>query len=351
MIKDFPVGDSLHLIDLGIMKKLLLGWRDGKFGSMNTKWPASVVHNLSKRLLQLRMPREIHRAVRGLDCVGHWKGLEFRTFLQYVSIVVLKPILSPDVYEHFLSFFCAVTICSSESHANLLNLANELLMHFLDYFKDFYGEDYVSSNVHNLCHLVDDVERFGILPKFSAYPFENKLFQIKNLIRSGRNPLSQIAKRLSEINQISKNVDLRKDRENLPPVLKKELVDFEANDSLPFLDNDTRAYGQIELQDFSLSRDFTNQWFLTKSNEVVAMNIAFKNGNDEIKIKGSCLKQLDEFFITPIRSSVLYIYRSLRSENNVKYYNLTDIKCKMVAIPIDDTNDTVFIPLLHTLLH
>lgn len=315
MIKDFPVGDSLHLIDLGIMKKLLIGWRDGKFGTMNTKWPASTVTNLSKKLLQLRMPREIHRAIRGLDCIGHWKGLEFRTFLHYVSIVVLKPILSPDVYEHFLSFFCAITICSSEAHSNLVDLANMLLMHFLDHFKDFYGEDYVSSNVHNLSHLVDDVKRFGILPKFSAYPFENKLYQIKNLIRTGKNPLSQIAKRLSELNQISKNIDPKKSKKDSPPVLKKELVDFEITDNHPFFETETRAYGQIDMPGYSLSSDFTNQWFLTKSNEVVAMNIAYKSTKEDVKIRGSCLNRLDPFFITPIRSSVLHIYQSLRSEN------------------------------------
>lgn len=349
MIKDFPIGDSLHLVDLGIMKKLLLGWRDGKFGKINTKWPANVTTDLSKRLLQLRLPREIHRAVRGLDCVGHWKGLEFRTFLLYVSIVVLKPILSSDVYEHFLSFFCAVTICSSESHTHHLKIAHMLIMHFLDHFKDFYGEDYISSNVHNLSHLVDDVERFGILSKFSAYPFENKLFQIKNLIRSGRKPLSQIAKRLSEMNKISKNIDLSNDKNHLSPVLRKEMTDFDVKDNPQFVDSETRAYKQIELNSFTLSNDFTNQWFLTKSNEIVGMNTAFKNGREEVKIKGSCLRQLNPFFITPIQSNVLHIYRSLRSEHDTKFYNLSDIRCKMVAIPLDSTVDTVFIPLLHTL--
>ena len=351
MIKDFPVGDSLHLIDLGITKKLLLGWRDGKFGTLNTKWPAITVTNLSQKLLQLKMPREIHRALRGLDCIGHWKGLEFRTFLHYVSIVVLKPFLSSDVYEHFLSFFCAITICSSEGHSHLLDLANMLLAHFLNHFKDFYGEDYVSSNVHNLCHLVDDVKRFGILSKFSAYPYENKLYQIKNLIRSGKNPLSQIAKRLSELNQISKNVDHNQDKNNSPPVLKKEIVNFKIPDNEPFFDSKTRAYGQIDQKGVSLSSDFPNQWFLTKSNEVVAMNVAFKNDKEEIKIRGSCLRRLKPFFVTPIRSSVLHIHQAVHSESNIKYYDLRDIKCKMVAIPIDDKKNTVFIPLLHTLLY
>lgn len=33
MIKDFVIGDSLYLLDLGIMKRLLVGQRDGNFGN------------------------------------------------------------------------------------------------------------------------------------------------------------------------------------------------------------------------------------------------------------------------------------------------------------------------------
>ncbi|XP_062534120.1 uncharacterized protein LOC134203263 [Armigeres subalbatus] len=179
MIKDFPVGDSLHLIDLGIMKKLLLGWRDGSVGSYRTKWPASISTDISKKLLQLRMPLEIHRSMRGLDCLSHWKGSEFRTFLHYASIVILKPVLPPHVYEHFLVFFCAITICSSDMYSSMLELAHQLLTHFVDMFKSIYGEDYVTSNFHNLMHLIEDVKRFGPLHKFNAYPFESKLFEIK----------------------------------------------------------------------------------------------------------------------------------------------------------------------------
>lgn len=42
MVEDFPVSDSLHLIDLGVMKRLLIGWRDGNFGKLLTKWRAKI---------------------------------------------------------------------------------------------------------------------------------------------------------------------------------------------------------------------------------------------------------------------------------------------------------------------
>lgn len=80
MIEDFPIGDSLHLLDLGIMKRLMIGWRDGNFGNYKTKWRARDSVEISNYLLQSKMPCEIHRAVRGLNVLAHWKGLEFRTF-------------------------------------------------------------------------------------------------------------------------------------------------------------------------------------------------------------------------------------------------------------------------------
>lgn len=203
MIKDFPCSDCLHLIELGIMKKCLLGWRDGKFAFYRTKWSSKDISEISGLLEQLKMPSEIHRSVRGLDCLSHWKGTEFRTFLHYISIVILKPFLASDVYEHFLSLFCAVTICSSNEYTKFLNLAHTLFLHYIEFFGDLYGEGYITSNVHNLCHVVEDVKRFGILIGISAYPFENKLFEIKNLIHSGNLPLSQIAKRIHEITEFA----------------------------------------------------------------------------------------------------------------------------------------------------
>lgn len=345
MIEDFPVGDSLHLLDLGIMKKLLIGWRDGNIGSYRTKWPARITSETSKKLLQIRTPAEIHRAIRGLDCVAHWKGSEFRTFLHYVSIVVLKPILPADVYEHFLAFYCAVTICSSEEFTQFLDLAHELLMHFIEHFKKIYGEDYITSNVHNLSHLVDEVKKFGILSNFNAYPFESKLFQIKNLIRTGRCPLAQIAKRLCELNQLSNNVCFNKDTKRTTPTLKKEIN--VSNDDLS-IENDSICYAKMEWKAFSLSNDSANKWFLTKSNEIVAMKYVVVN-NESLEINGAALRNKTSFFETPIRSTYLHIYQSDCSESSAKRYKIDDIKCKMVSIPFNEDGEAVFIPLLHTL--
>lgn len=176
MIKHFPVGDSLHLIDLGVMKKCLLGWKDGRFGNFHTKWSAKDINIVSDFLMKCKMPCEMHRAVRGLNCLSHWKGLEFRTFLHYLGIIILKDVLPQDAYEHFLVFFCAITICSSATYSSLLDVAETLLNHYIEYYRDIYGECNITSNIHNLHHLIDEVRSFGILTTFNAYPFESKLY-------------------------------------------------------------------------------------------------------------------------------------------------------------------------------
>lgn len=95
--------------------------------------------------------------MRGLDCIAHWKGTELRTFLHYLGIVVLKDHLTTEAYQHFLLLFCAVTICTSKRYFNTLPTARAMLLLFIEMFGEIYGEHCITSNVHNLCHLVDDV--------------------------------------------------------------------------------------------------------------------------------------------------------------------------------------------------
>lgn len=341
MIDDFPVADSLHLIDLGIMKRHLIGWRDGNMGNYRTKWSAKTTAEVSQRLKQMKMPAEIHRSVRGLDCLAHWKGTEYRTFFYYISIVVLKPVLPSDIYEHFLVLYCAVTICSSKVYDQLLDLANELIQHYLELFKNIYGEDYITSNVHNLNHLVNDVKKFGVLSDFSAYPFESKLCQIKKLLRTGNKPLSQVAKRLLEIDEITCNEYTSTCIADSCPKLTKEILRENLSTS-------SAQYARVEMNEYSLSNDRANKWFLTKSGNIVAMSHA-EQKNGSIDIYGSHLKQIGTFFRKPFLSTRLNIYSSNCKESSPQYYKTDDIKCKMVAIPINQSGETAFIPLLHTL--
>lgn len=52
--------------------------------------------------------------------------------------------------------------------------------------------------MHNLLHIVNDAERFGVLHNFSGFPFENYLQKIKQMLWKKDNSLSQIVRRKTE---------------------------------------------------------------------------------------------------------------------------------------------------------
>lgn len=198
MIKQFPVGDSLHLLHRGLMKLLLSGWIDGSFRRSDTKCPARTTLEGSAYLEQFKLPAEFERPVRSLKHFGRWKGTAFRNVLHYIGFVALRDHLQEDLYLYFLLLFTSVTICSSKGLFHKLPVADAMLLQFIEIFGEIYGPHHIISNVQNLCHLVEDVSEFGELDSFSSYPFESALYRIKLLIRHGRYLLTQIAKRIME---------------------------------------------------------------------------------------------------------------------------------------------------------
>lgn len=58
LIEDIVVGDRLHLIDLGVMKRLLNGWRDGALG-YRTKMNSFDIESISKKIVKDVQPFSI----------------------------------------------------------------------------------------------------------------------------------------------------------------------------------------------------------------------------------------------------------------------------------------------------
>lgn len=199
----------MHLILLGVIKKLINLWLNGP---SNVKLPSDVVQKISDRLILLRnsVPEEFNRRPRTLWEFKFWKATEFRTFLLYAGIIVLKnlPGFPPKFYCHFLLLHTAVSILVSERHIynpSNIEVAHEMLELFLKDFEQLYGKEHISYNVHNLLHICEDVKRFGTLGNFSAFRFENYMSSVKRMLRKGDKPLQQIAKRYAEVEKSKKN--------------------------------------------------------------------------------------------------------------------------------------------------
>ena len=76
-------------------------------------------------------------------------------------------------------------------------MAKELLVFLVMNTDKFYGDTFVVNNVHASLQLHEDSEHCNCsLSQVSAFKFENTVQQLKKMIRNGRNPVAQIAKRV-----------------------------------------------------------------------------------------------------------------------------------------------------------
>lgn len=138
MINNFPL-DYMHLICLGVMKKMLILWIRGK---LTSRLSAANVLALSHDITAISkfVPKEFPRRPRGLHELDHWKATEFRFFLLYLGPIVMQKYLNADYYKHFCALHVAIRILCHEEDCLRNNVyANDLLKYFVQTFKVLYG--------------------------------------------------------------------------------------------------------------------------------------------------------------------------------------------------------------------
>lgn len=204
--------DYMHMVILGVVQRLLIYMTRGpKLCRLSLRQK----HAISQSLIAFRgkLPSEFARQPRGLLEVDRWKATELRQFLLYTGPVVLKSVLSPERYKHFLSLTIAMSIMlesDDRTRNGYLQYAHELIKHFVTCCPKLYGKTIPVYNVHRLVHLHEDVSHFNSsLNDISCFPFENHLQQLKKHVRSGRSPLEQLTRRLSEMEHIEVNRNKR----------------------------------------------------------------------------------------------------------------------------------------------
>lgn len=272
-------------------------------------------------------------------------GTEFRSFLQYVGVVVLKNCLRNEEYMHFIKLHCAVVLCSTDKFVNknrnkIIQLARDLFREYIEEYIELYGIEFISSNVHNLDHVVDDVLRFGNLTKISSYVFENCLSRLKFRLRNCDKPLEQISRRIIEL-----DLDYR-DQIDLDEQCKEPILKY------AFESDGKQVHSQIIFgTDLLLnSRHFGDKWFLTDDGQVIEFNFALKR-NGEYLLYGSCVKNLTNYFTEPFSSTKIYTFavniEKSFEKSPPQYFKLENVMAKMICLR--NSGQLVFMPLLHTL--
>ena len=333
--------EPMHLLYLGAVRRLLWLWIKGPI-SNSCRIAPSQVRAVSDYLIKLHsfLPREFGRKCRSLYEMERWKATELRQFLLYSSIVVLKQHLAQHVYEHFLLFHTAIVLLSSPTmYLHYTSYANELLKGFVNHFASVYGSNMLVYNIHNLVHIVDDVEKYGHLDKFSAFRFESYLGFLKRMVRNPANPLPQLIRRLAETSKYQTVLMHAKRYESQQNFEPKKLHTF---GPLPITHS---SYDQFTCINYSgVFYSVTKPDNCVKIGKAVCLiqNIICKNG--DLKVVYCSYSKITSFFTYPLPSSKLGIYKVSHLSTEIGVTCFKKISCKYVRFPYGES--FVVIPLL-----
>jgi len=101
--------DYMHVVCLGVMKRLLKFW---VLGSQPVRMLKTNLDQCNSELIELReyIPIEFARLPRSLNDILFWKATEFRMFLLYTGPIILKGRIKKNFYLHFMKLHCAIKI-------------------------------------------------------------------------------------------------------------------------------------------------------------------------------------------------------------------------------------------------
>ncbi|XP_031328848.1 uncharacterized protein LOC116159899 isoform X1 [Photinus pyralis] len=341
MIRDAPL-DYMHLICLGVVKRILAGKKHGLiFGKPPYKLPSRDINNISERLkiMSKFIPMEFSRKTRPITECRLYKASEFRFFLLYAAPVVLRGIVKKAIYNNILTLHLATSILISREfhcHSDYLKYANDLMLHFVQTSLKLYGADFVAHNVHCLLHIADDVKYFGELDNFSAFPYENYMQKLKNILRKHHKPLQQVIRRSMETEFLNSMGNIGSNE--ITPYCTQEHFDG------PTIIGCNKQFKAIKLSNCTIKLNRADSVVQLKTMEIVRVfNIC--TTEDDIKIVGKEFIDKQELYLQPCSSSIFHIYECQQLKPTFSSWSINEINHKVVLLP--HKNGFAAFPMLH----
>lgn len=318
--------DYMHLVCLGVMKRLLVFWVKGP---KNIRLKMEYQNYICNALLAVRssISFEFARLPRSLKELDKWKATEFRLFLLYIGPVILKSTMSDVYYTHFLTFSIAIRIlCDPKLCIKMNDYAHNLLVYFVNNFKNLYGRQYMSYNIHNLLHLANDVKTFGSLDKFSCFQFENYLGRLRCKVRNSGKPLEQLINRISEENQLP--------IKNFTKLYKR--IHYSKSGKII----------SVELKEFIISIKNPNNCCLLKNNSVFIVKEIILS-NKILYIVGDQFTKFEPLFLQPCNSLNLQICATDEVDSENIIVPITEIERKCLKFIYFGCSKPIIVPIIH----
>lgn len=332
--------DFMHLVCVGAMKKILELITSGP---LKIRLSSRSRRELSRRMTSLKSQttKEFQRKPQPIDYLAKWKATQFRFFLLYCGPIVLSKLLPSKLYEHFLLLHASMRIlCSERLVMRYKDKARKYLEIFVSALPYLYNEDAQVINMHNLQHIVDDVDNLNCdLSKVNCFPFESYLGKMKKSIRTPNQPLEQYCRRQHERSLLPKNII------NAP-------VPFKINRS-SVINEEIVVKSLTFNASFIITTSTPNNVVLLQDGYVMEITKIFSKNRFEqfFYIKGKIWKTKTDIYSYPLKSSKIDAWRIPEQIYDEAIYPLDSVTRKLVQLKLSlkpqGKVETYVIALLH----
>lgn len=312
---------------------------DIRTNKKKVRLPTHEVLKISEELEEIKQytPIEFSRKPRRLTEVAFWKATEFRMFLLYIGPIVLEKHLPTNLFSHFKKLHVAIRLLIMAGPDDI-DLAESLLKGFVKSFGFLHGKELISHNIHGLIHVSDDVRRLGSLDNYSAFPFENHLQKMKNLIRKGNQTLEQLSKRYSE--QFAFLTQLKNENCKNEIILKGLHVDGPTVASY-----DGLQYKKAILGKFTVGKKIPDNCSDLKSNGDIVFIENIIKSEQQIYVVGRKFKRISNSYDKPCVSSKISSFE-VQELSSLKIWLISELKTKYFIIP--RKNSYLVTAMIHT---
>lgn len=189
--------------------------------------------------------------------------------------------------------------------------------------------------------MAEEAKLHGPLDSFSNYPFENYLFQIKQLLKNGNLPLAQIFNRMFEQSLSNVRKYSEKIRADEFVLGKKQLVKPEFNNLL------TSMFNFVKFQNFELKDKMPNDICYLRDGHVMKIE-AIGESDGNIFVIGRKFVNYMPIPNYPCDSRIIGCHLVDFLSENLSKISLQDIERKGFLMPYFQDDRFVVQPLLHS---
>lgn len=193
--------DQMHAKDEGCTKAFLKAWLGEDKLTKDATFLTTEINlsKLTKRLGNIKPPREFRKAVRGIDDFAHWTGRELENWGLFLSVPLLIDILPQRYLHHWALYVHGIhLLLSDDLPLDAVDVAESLLENFCSGTEELYGSSMMRFCLHLLEHFSENARRWGPSFALSAYAFEAGNQRAKNEIHAVNFIPNQICRGISE---------------------------------------------------------------------------------------------------------------------------------------------------------